>query len=49
MSAERIVNVKAIPLAPVDISDYENMSKKELIRELVQAKINEARAKKATR
>ena len=46
LSAERIARAKATPSAPEDISDYENMTKEELIRELVLAKINEARAKK---
>ena len=46
LSAERIAKAKATPSAPEDISDYENMTKEELIRELVLAKINEARAKK---
>ena len=46
ISTDRIVNAKAAASAPDDISDYENMTKEELLRELVLAKINEARAKK---
>ena len=46
LSAEQIAKAKATPLAPEDISDYESMTKEELIREVVLAKINEARAKK---
>ena len=46
LSAERIAKAKATPSAPEDISGYESMTKEELIRELVLAKINEARAKK---
>jgi transposase len=46
MSAERIAKAKATPSASEDISGYESMTKEELIRELVLAKINEARAKK---
>ena len=46
MSAERIAKAKATPSAPEDISGYERMTKEDLIRELVLAKINEARAKK---
>ena len=46
ISTERIVNAKVSASMPDDISDYESMTKEELIRELVLAKINEARAKK---
>ena len=46
ISTDRIVNAKATASVPDDISHYENMTKEELIRELVLAKINEARAKK---
>ena len=31
---------------PMDLSDYENMTKEQLIRELVKARVNEARLKK---
>ena len=46
ISTERIVNAKVAASMPDDISGYESMTKEELIRELVLAKINEARAKK---
>ena len=46
ISTERIVNAKVSASMPDDISDYESMTKEELIWELVLAKINEARAKK---
>ena len=35
-----------VPRAPTSLEDYETMSKEELIRALVQAKITEARLKK---
>ena len=41
--------LSGVPLAPTSLEDYEAMSKEELIRELVQAKITEARLKKDTR
>lgn len=46
MSTERIAGAKAASSTPEDLSDYDSMTKEELIRELVLAKINEARAKK---
>ena len=46
ISTERIVNAKVAASMPEDISGYESMTKEGLIRELVLAKINEARAKK---
>lgn len=46
ISTERIIGAKVTSSVPEDLSDYENMTKEELIRELVLAKINEARAKK---
>ena len=46
INVNRIVNAKANAMIPEDISDYESMTKEELIRELVLSKINEARAKK---
>lgn len=46
ISADRIINAKPASSVPEDISDYESMTKEELIRELVLAKISEARAKK---
>lgn len=38
--------ISGVPLAPTSLEGYEAMSKEELIRELVQAKITEARLKK---
>ena len=46
INVNRIVNAKANAMMPEDMSDYESMTKEELIRELVLSKINEARAKK---
>ena len=46
ISADRIINAKPASSVPEDISDYESMTKEELIREWLLAKINEARAKK---
>ncbi len=41
--------VKRVPSSSGGMADYESMTREELIQELVLAKINEARAKKATR
>ena len=43
---KHVGKIRGIPHTPTSLEDYETMSKEELIRALVQAKITEARLKK---